>query len=118
MKVLNCFNFILEYDDPNTLEWCKESIDVEGRGGCMTDYDCLENARYRCDTDPNCFGVSWYPHVKSQLLKICRSREMEPKTDGWRTMMKSLNNEKCTKTLLYQFCNVFCPVSYWFRKLF
>merc|ERR1719430_133217 len=75
----------------------------------MSDNECLNNARSQCDNDPSCFGVSWYPHYKNQKLRICLSREMAQKRDGWRTMMKStmikeghvgkqlVNIEDCTK---------------------
>ena len=60
----------------------------------MDDKKCLDNARSQCDNDPDCYGVSWYTKktIKEQDLKLCLSREMEPKTDGWRTMMKSEGN--------------------------
>ena len=58
----------------------------------MNDKQCLDNARGQCDNDPNCHGVSWFPKNAQQKLKLCLSREMEPKSDGWRTMMKSEGN--------------------------
>ena len=84
---------IVKYDDPVTTMWCKRNKDVPGRNGCMTDKQCLDNARRRCDKDSNCFGVSWYPHLKTQDLKLCLSREMETKAGGWRTMIKHKDNE-------------------------
>ena len=82
-----------KYDDPVTTMWCKRSKDVPGRNGCMTDKQCLDNARHRCDKDSNCFGVSWFPHKKTQDLKLCLSREMETKPGGWRTMIKLIKHE-------------------------
>ena len=55
----------------------------------MTDEECLANARSQCDNEPSCFGVAWYSKLRKQKLKLCLSPEMEPKLDGWRTMMKS-----------------------------
>ena len=72
--------------------WCKLNMDVEGRNGCMSDKQCLDNARVLCDNDPGCYGVSWYPGKLDQKIKLCLSRDMEPKHDGWRTMMKSVGN--------------------------
>ena len=83
---------VVKYDDPVTTKWCKRNKDVSGRNGCMTDKQCLLNARRQCDEDTNCFGVSWNSNEKNQDLKLCLSREMVPKTDGWRTMMKSKGN--------------------------
>ena len=91
---ISIVTFRLErYDDPVTTMWCKRNKDVPGRNGCMTDKQCLDNARRRCDKDSNCFGVSWYPHLKTQDLKLCLSREMETKAGGWRTMIKHKDNE-------------------------
>ena len=58
----------------------------------MNDVQCLENGRGQCDKDPGCYGVSWYPNNIGQKLKLCLSRDMAPKNDGWRTMMKSEGN--------------------------
>ena len=55
----------------------------------MSHKQCLDNARGLCDNDPGCYGVSWYTTKLDQKIKLCLSREMEPKHDGWRTMMKS-----------------------------
>ena len=65
---------------------------VEGRNGCMSHKQCLDNARVLCDNDPGCYGVSWYVGKPDQRIKLCLSRHMEPKIDGWRTMMKSGGN--------------------------
>ena len=54
----------------------------------MDDKQCLDNARGQCDKDPDCYGVSWYPNNIGQKLKLCLSRDMVPKIDGWRTIMK------------------------------
>ena len=58
----------------------------------MDDKQCLDNARGQCDKDPDCYGVSWYQNDIGQKIKLCLSRDMEPKNDGWRTMMKSEGN--------------------------
>ena len=60
----------------------------------MDDKQCLDNARGQCDKDPGCYGVSWYPNKIGQKIKLCLSRDMAPKRDGWRTMMKSEGNHK------------------------
>ena len=67
-------------------------MDVEGRNGCMSHKQCLDNVRVLCDNDPGCYGVSWYPGKIDQPIKLCLSRYVEPKHDGWRTMMKSGGN--------------------------
>ena len=74
--------------------WCKDSKPIEGRNGCMSDKDCLENARGQCDKNPDCFGVSWFKHTKHQKLKLCTSEEMVPKSGPflWRTMKKIEGN--------------------------
>ena len=87
---------IVKYDDAVKEMWCKDTKPIEGRNGCMSDKHCLENARGQCDQNPTCFGVSWFPHNKSQDLKLCLSREMETKTDGWRTMIKHKGNDMKT----------------------
>ena len=76
------------YGAASAVEWCVDNKDVEGRNGCESDEDCLQNGRDICDTDPNCFGIVWYTKRANQRLKICRSKDMGPKTDGWRTIMK------------------------------
>ena len=58
----------------------------------MDDKQCLDNARGQCDKDPDCYGTSWYPNDVRQKIKLCLSRDMAPKNDGWRTMMKSEGN--------------------------
>ena len=85
---------IVKYDDAVKEMWCKDTKPIEGRNGCMSDKHCLENARGQCDQNPTCFGVSWFPHVKDQKLKLCTSREMVPKRRPflWRTMMKIEGN--------------------------
>ena len=85
---------IVKYDDAVKEMWCKDTKPIEGRNGCMSDKHCLENARGQCDQNPTCFGVSWFPHVKHQKLKLCTSREMVPKRRPflWRTMMKVEGN--------------------------
>ena len=58
----------------------------------MDDKQCLDNARGQCDNDPDCYGVVWYSKNNRQKMKLCLSRDMAPKNDGWRTMMKSEGN--------------------------
>ena len=82
----------MQYDEAVATMWCKDNQGVGGRNGCMSDDQCLGNARALCDEDPNCYGVTWYENRKEQKLKLCLSREMETKTDGWRTMMKIEGN--------------------------
>ena len=77
------------YDDPLTKEWCRDNMDIEGRNNCNGATTCLENTRGQCDNDPNCFGIMWLSNRQAQKMKICLSRELETKTDGWRTMLKS-----------------------------
>ena len=57
----------------------------------MDDKQCLDNARGQCDNDPDCYGIVWYPMNIEQNLKLCLSRDMEPKS-GWITMIKSQGN--------------------------
>ena len=71
--------------------WCKLNKDV-WEYGCMDDKHCLDKARGQCDYDPHCYGVSWYQNLVGQRIKLCLSRDMAPKNDGWRTMMKSEGN--------------------------
>ena len=84
--------YTVKYEEAVATIWCKDNKDVEGRNGCMSDDQCLGNARALCDVDPNCYGVSWYQNWIEPKLKLCLSRKMEPKTDGWRTMMKIEGN--------------------------
>jgi len=79
----------VKYDEALTTTWCSNHKDVVGRLECDSDEACLHNARSQCDEDPGCLGVAWYQPLKSQPFKMCLSRAMAPKTDGWRTMMKS-----------------------------
>ena len=96
----------VEYDAAKTNEWCVESEDVGGRNDCSSDADCLEMGRKMCDADPGCFGIAWYEYLLEQPLKLCRSREMEPKGDGWHSIMKTgmLIHFK----LVAVFFNLFC----------
>ena len=84
----------MKYDDAVTEMWCNDSKPIEGRNGCMSDKDCLENARGQCDKNPDCFGVSWFKHTKHQKLKLCTSEEMVLKSGPflWRTMKKIEGN--------------------------
>ena len=59
-----------------------------GREGCKSDEECLLNGRSVCDDDPHCLGIAWYTNRVDEPLKICRSKAMGPKIDGWRTFMK------------------------------
>ena len=77
------------YDDPLTTKWCKRNKDIDGRNGCNDDYQCLLVAQDVCDNDPYCHGISWNANDITKKLKICLSRELEPKNDGWHTRMKS-----------------------------
>ena len=80
------------YDDPLTTKWCKDNMDIEGRNNCNGTKTCLENARRQCDGNPKCFGIMWHSTMPAQKLKICRSRELVTKTNGWRTILKSEGN--------------------------
>ena len=44
---------IVKYDDAVTAMWCKDSKRIQGRNGCMSDRQCLENARGQCDKNPD-----------------------------------------------------------------
>ena len=74
--------------------WCPDNKDVGGRNGCSTDKECLNNARDQCDNDRGCFGVSWHEGIPNHPIKICLSRDLKAKSDGWRTMMKSTKEEE------------------------
>ena len=76
------------YSAASAVEWCVNNEDLDKRNGCNSDEECLKNGREICDTDSNCFGIAWNTNNLGQQLKICRSTTMEPKADGWRTMMK------------------------------
>ena len=78
----------IQYDAANAIEWCVDHEDVDGRNGCTSDETCLANGRNICDADSNCFGIAWYNANLNVGLKICRSKVMATKTDGWRTMLK------------------------------
>ena len=107
---------IVRYTESSALldMWCKHNDDVEGRNGCMNDKQCLDNARDQCDKNPDCYGVSWYTKktIKEQDLKLCLSREMEPKTDGWRTMMKSEGNHISITVSLNRSNLIFLSISF------
>lgn len=81
-------NYLVVYDVAKTTQWCIESEDVGGQNNCSSDADCLEMGRKMCDVDPECFGIAWYQHRLEQPLKLCKSKEMGPKGDGWHTIMK------------------------------
>jgi len=90
----------VEYDKSISTKWCKSNKGVDGiRNGCMDDKQCLDNARGQCDNDPDCYGVSWYQNDIGQKIKLCLSRDMEPKNDGWRTMMKSEARKTTTESV-------------------
>ena len=84
----------MKYDEALTTSWCSNNKDVDGRNGCTTDDECLNNARGQCDNDDGCFGISWHERIPNQTLKICLSRDFQPKSDGWRTIMKSTKEEE------------------------
>ena len=73
---------------------CMHSKLIEGRNNCMTDRECLDNARSQCDNDPGCFGVSWYAMNEYQKLRLCLSNEIVLSPDGWRTLIKSTPKEQ------------------------
>ena len=75
------------YTHPHTSTLCKVSKPIEGRNGCKTDSECLENGRKKCEADPECLGIAWYRFREEQALKICYSREFITKP-GWRTIWK------------------------------
>ena len=84
----------VQYEDAITSRWCKDSKTIEGRKKCNSDEQCLENARGLCDDDPKCFGVMWFSGNPFQELKLCESRMLEEKIDGWRTLLKSNTMKK------------------------
>ena len=90
-RVIACAG--ISYTDPKATEWCADNEDIaRTRNGCNSDESCLEAGRSICDTDPRCFGVVWHQLRRNQALKICRSKLLAAKTDGWRTMMKAESN--------------------------
>ena len=81
------------YYAANPMSWCADSKAIPGvRNGCASDEACLAIGRKTCDADAECFGVGWYQPKVEQDLIMCLSNKMEPKTDGWRTMMKQGEN--------------------------
>ena len=88
------------YGDAVTTMWCTNNKDIEGRNFCYDDKACLENGRDQCDKDPSCFGVAWYSQDIFVDLKLCLSKDMEPKTDGWSTMLKLEGNPIISFTLI------------------
>ena len=91
------------YDDPLTTKWCKRNKDIDGRNGCNDDYQCLLIAKDVCDNDPYCHGVMWNANDITKKLKICLSRELEPKNDGWHTRMKSESGNHISISKIYQY---------------
>ena len=87
-------NISVQYEDAITTRWCRDSRPIEGRKNCNSNEQCLANARGLCDDDSNCFGVMWFSKNLSQKLRLCESRILEDKTDGWRTLLKSDTMEK------------------------
>ena len=86
-------SIIVNYVGPKTKEWCPSNKDVEGsRKECNTDQQCVENVRDLCDKDPGCYGISWNEKKTYQDLKLCRSKDMVAKQDGWRTWIKQEGN--------------------------
>ena len=78
----------VEYGSASADEWCVEGEATDVRNGCKSDVECLKNGRTVCDTDPDCFGIAWYTKLDTQRMRICRSKSMVDKNDGWRTIMK------------------------------
>ena len=76
------------YDAVTEGEWCVDNEDKSGRNACASDEECLNNGKSICDADPNCFGIAWYKSNVNQPIKICKSTDMGPIGNGWRTMMK------------------------------
>ena len=76
------------YYAATTISWCADNEIISGRKNCKSDEACAANGRETCDKDPNCYGIAWYEVNLSEDLRMCKSNRMEPKTDGWRTMMK------------------------------
>ena len=62
----------------------------------MTDTECLDNARYKCDNNKDCYGIAWFPSNPKQPLRLCESPKTVPKEDGWRVIMKSTTMPKGT----------------------
>ena len=99
-KIYSCYEnlfhqlFHLGYLPTKPHELCSVTEDVDGRNGCNSDEECLENARAFCDSDPACFGFSWFrePNRVAQRLKKCKGRSTSSKWDGydkeWRTILK------------------------------
>ena len=67
---------------------CTLTENVDGRNDCASNEDCFEIGAQLCDPDPNCFGIAWFENLLSQPLKLCRSIDLLPNTDGWHVVMK------------------------------
>jgi len=89
-----CKDISVKYDDAITTKWCRDSRPIEGRNKCDSDEQCLANARGLCDDDPTCSGVMWFSKNPFQKLRLCQSKILEGKTDGWRTLLKSNTMKK------------------------
>ena len=78
---------IYTHADTNTL--CKNGKDINGRNGCKTDLNCLENAKKSCNEDRECVGIAWNERKdkEEQPLQLCHSRDSETNY-GWRTMWR------------------------------
>ena len=78
-----------------------DSVDIVGRNNCTSDQDCLVNGRKACDDDYKCHGVSWYEGRLDVDLKICSSIRLEPRSGGWRTIMKKYDGMyKCSQNFI------------------
>ena len=67
---------------------CTLTEEVDGRNDCASNEKCFEIGSKLCDPDPNCFGIAWFENILSQPLKLCRSIELHPNTDGCHSVMK------------------------------
>ena len=75
-------------------EWCKDNTIIDGRNECLSDANCLRNARKACDGVLTCFGITWDSRRLEEPLRICTSPKMAIKPDGWRTIMKDQSEGK------------------------
>jgi len=83
----------------------------ELRNNCDSDTTCLENARKHCDSDRDCFGIAWNERIKSAGLKLCRSKKIQNKDDGWRTILKEGQCSERTAKALNQKQMELCQIA-------